>query len=44
MQVVWSSGAMQPASDGNSYGEAAQKGQEALESIIEFYQWLVIAS
>jgi antitoxin HicB len=29
---------MQPVSDGNSYGEAAQKGQEALEYIIEFYQ------
>ena len=29
---------MQPVSDGNSYEEAAQKGQEALESIIEFYQ------
>ncbi len=30
--------AMQPVSDGNSYGEAAHKGQEALESIVEFYQ------
>jgi antitoxin HicB len=32
--------AMQPVSDGNSYGEAALKGQEALESIVEFYQEL----
>jgi antitoxin HicB len=29
---------MQPVSDGNSYGEAAQNGQQALESIVEFYQ------
>jgi antitoxin HicB len=30
--------AMQPVSDGNSYIEAAEKGQEALESIVAFYQ------
>jgi antitoxin HicB len=29
--------AMQPVSDGNTYIEAAQKGEEALTSIIEFY-------
>ena len=29
--------AMQPVSDGKTYVEAAQKGGEALESLIEFY-------
>lgn len=30
--------AMQPVTDGQTYEEAAKHGQEALESLIEFYQ------
>jgi hypothetical protein len=30
--------ASQPVSDGRSYLDAAKKGEEALESIISFYQ------
>lgn len=29
---------MQPVTDGQTYEEAAKHGQEALESLIEFYQ------
>jgi len=30
--------AMQPVTDGHSYEEAAKRGQEALASMINFYQ------
>ena len=30
--------AMQPVTDGHTYEEAAKRGQEALESLIDFYQ------
>lgn len=30
--------AMQPVTDGYTYEEAAKRGQEALESLIDFYQ------